>query len=160
MAVVLFRIDDRLIHGQVVEGWLSNIRVDAILVANDLVAHDDMQKTLMSMAIPQGIEVFIDTVNDALKQLKQGVFEKRRTLILVESPKDAYLLLNGGVTITSLNVGGMHFRTGKLQICEYISIDDEDKKYFKQIAEKGIKIEGRTIPDMEKLDIVKELSKI
>ncbi|MFC1546777.1 PTS system mannose/fructose/N-acetylgalactosamine-transporter subunit IIB [bacterium] len=160
MSIVLFRIDDRLIHGQVVEGWLNQLQAQGVLVVNNIVAKDEMQKTLIAMAIPPSVEVFIETVEEALKRWKQGEFDNKRLLILVSCPKDAFLLIDNGINVPSVNVGGMHYSEGKMQIFEYISVSHEDVNYFYLLAYMGIKIEGRTLPDTEKLDITRELKKI
>jgi len=160
MAVVLLRIDDRLIHGQVVEGWLNKLDIKTIIVANDLVADDIMQKTLMQMAVPSHIEIFIDSIDNILEKYRAGEFEVSKTFLLVSSPKDAFRLIDGGVAIDSVNVGGMHHSEGKCQILEFVSVDDEDCKYLNMLAKANIKIEGRPLPDFDRVDIVKNLCRI
>ena len=66
MPIVLVRIDDRLVHGQIVQGWLKNIDVNKIVVVSDSAATDDMQKMLMAMAVPIGIELEVNTVKDTI----------------------------------------------------------------------------------------------
>ena len=159
MAVVLFRIDDRLIHGQVVEGWLSKVDAQVLLVANDMVANDIMQKTLMQMAVPLNVEILINTVDDILSKYKSGNYDNKKVFILVSSPKDAFKLIDGGIKVPSINVGGIHYSEGKMQILEFLSVDDEDCKYFHLIDSKNVKIEGRPLPDFEKVDVLKEICK-
>jgi PTS system mannose-specific IIB component len=160
MAITLLRIDDRLIHGQVVEGWLNKLDIKTIVVANDLVAEDIMQKTLMQMAIPSNIDIVIESIDNVLSDYKLGKFEEYKTLLLVSCPQDAYRLINGGIKIESVNVGGMHLCEGKCQILEFLSVNEEDCKYFNLIAKENIKIEGRPLPDFDKIDIVKNICKI
>ncbi len=159
MSVVLFRIDDRLLHGQVIEGWLKNINIDTIIVANDIVANDEMQKMLMSMAVPCKTTIYIDTVDSIIDQWKRHVFEHKKILMLVSNPKDAHSLIENGIHIDSLNVGGMHFVDGKKQILEAVSVDEADVHYFYALSYMGIKIEARTVPRAEKIDLIKELRK-
>ena len=160
MAITLLRIDDRLIHGQVVEGWLNKLDIKSIVVANDLVAEDVMQKALMEMAVPSQVEIFIDSIDNVLAEYKIGKFEPKKTFLLVSSPKDAFRLIDGGINILSVNVGGMHHSEGKVQILEFMSVDEEDCNYLTLITEKNIKIEGRPLPDFEKVDIVKNICRI
>ncbi|MCP4481227.1 MAG: PTS sugar transporter subunit IIB [bacterium] len=157
MSIVLFRIDDRLIHGQVVEGWLNYIDVDILLLANDTVANDVMQRTLMEMAIPQEIEIFIDSVNNIIKVYSKLDLKNKNIMILVASPKDAYRLVDAGIYLPSINVGGIHFSSGKAQILEFISVDENDCKYFHLLSDKGVKLDGRPLPSSEKIDILKDV---
>ena len=79
---------------------------------------------------------------------------------MVSSPKDAYRLIDGGIKILSVNVGGMHHSEGKVQILEFVSVNEEDCKYFNLISEKNIKIEGRPLPDFEKVDVFKDVCRV
>jgi len=160
MAIVLLRIDDRLIHGQVVEGWLNKLDIQQIIVANDIVSEDIMQKTLMQMAVPTQIEIFIESIESVLLKNKLGEFATKKTFLLVSSPKDAYRLISGGIKISSVNVGGMHHCEGKCQVLEFVSVDEEDCNYLNLIAKENIRIEGRPLPDFEKEDIVKNICRI
>ena len=157
MGIILFRIDDRLIHGQVVEGWLNHIDIDVILLANNMVSEDIMQKTLMEMAVPDDVIIKIDNLENIIKIYKSKTYEKSKILLLVSSPKDAYELIDAGLVANSINVGGLHYTDGKIQILEFLSVDEEDCKYFHLIADKKIKIEGSPLATSEKVDILKAI---
>ncbi|MFH1715586.1 MAG: PTS sugar transporter subunit IIB [Elusimicrobiota bacterium] len=159
MSIILFRIDDRLIHGQVVEGWLKEIGAEIIVVANDIVACDEMQKALMTLAIPSDVDVYIERIDTAIEQYKQGYFDKNKTLVLVSCPKDAFQLIEGGLKINSINIGGMHFSEGKKQILETISVSKDDVEYLRALSNKGLQLESRTLPEAERIDVAKELKK-
>src|SRR5580704_355580 len=105
MAVDLLRIDDRLVHGQVVEGWLRALGVTHVVVASDAVVADEMQKALYSLAVPFGVE-----------------WDKDHVLVLVSSPDDAYRLLAAGAPVKSVNVGGLHYREGRVQVLKAVSL--------------------------------------
>ncbi len=157
MSIEVLRIDDRLIHGQVVEGWISKLDIAAIWVANERIAGDFLQKTLMEMAVPSRIELFVGDIPEVLQKYNSENVKNKKIMILVDSPKDAFLLIDGGLQIESINVGGMHFSDGKIQILEFMSIDVQDLEYFRAISNKNIKIEGRPLPDFEKIDIMKKI---
>ena len=76
MTIKVVRIDDRLIHGQIVQGWLKLIQIDKILVVSDEVAKDEMQKVLLSMAVPSNIKLFIKNIKDASCDISNNVYEK------------------------------------------------------------------------------------
>src|SRR5690349_13292108 len=109
MSVVLLRIDDRLVHGQVVEGWLKNLRINHIVVASDSVAADDTQKALYMLAVPNGVALDCLPVPDVAAAWQAGAWSMDRVLVLVSSPEDALRLLQGGAPVRSVNVGGLHF---------------------------------------------------
>src|SRR5205814_864876 len=116
MGVVLLRIDDRLVHGQVVEGWLKAIRATHIVVASDTVAADETQKALYLLAVPQGIRLSCLSLEDAAAAWDSDAWKKERVMVLVTSPQDVVILLQKGAAIESVNVGGLHYREGRVQI--------------------------------------------
>lgn len=153
MSIVLARIDDRLIHGQVVEGWLKVVQANHIIIVSDEVSKDKMQQTLMSMAVPKDIKVSCYSVDDAAGRILDGSLAKDRLLLLFSCPKDVRRLLDKGVKISSVNVGGMHFSSGKKQLLPTMSVDDEDAENLLEIRKRGIELEGRVIPVAEKTDV-------
>jgi len=155
MSVVLIRIDDRLIHGQVVEGWVKKFRIDHIVVCNDDVAGDVMQKNLLRLAVPSHIKASILTLSECIEYFLEGRFEKGRVMILISSPSVAFELMERGINISEINVGVMHYMLGKKQILKSISVSDEDIKVFRQLAKRGVKLEARTLPGDERFDILK-----
>src|SRR5438105_2539512 len=116
MPVVLVRIDDRLVHGQVVEGWLKAIHATTIAVASDQVAADETQKALYFLAVPQGIKLSCFSLKETAENWTLPAWKKEKVLVLVSSPQDVLLLSEKGATIHSVNVGGLHFREGREQI--------------------------------------------
>lgn len=161
MSLVLMRIDDRLIHGQVVEGWLDAIVVNHILIASDEIAHDEFQHTLLSLAVPPKIKVSFLTIKDASEYLagkKQSSGE--RVIVLLHGPREALELLEAGVKISSINVGGMHYADGKKQVLPFLSVDERDREAFEKISEKDVLLEGRVLPGDTPVDIIGILHKV
>lgn len=159
MPIVLVRIDDRLVHGQIVQGWLKVIDVNLIVVASDAVASDPMQQMLMAMAVPSNVELEIKSVNDTLNAIIKGDYEKSKTMILAGNPSDILFLIDNGAGFKSVNVGGMHFVPGKRQILCNLSVDDNDVENLYKIYSKGIEIEGRVLPADERTNIISVIEK-
>ncbi|OPZ76429.1 MAG: Fructose-specific phosphotransferase enzyme IIB component [bacterium ADurb.Bin431] len=86
-----------------------------------------------------------------------GLLERERILLLVDSPKRLVQLVEAGVPISEVNVGGMHFRAGKNQITPFIFVDEEDVSNFRILHDKGIKLEGRDVPTRTPIDIARAL---
>jgi len=154
MSVVLVRIDDRLIHGQVVENWMKFLKIDHLVVVNDFVASDRMQKTLFSMAVPDHAKISILTITQAKEAILNGQFERDRAMLLLVSPQDVLNLIDKGVRIKEVNVGGMHYSPDKKQILKAISVSKEDIQAFQELDKLGIYLEARMVPDDEKIDIM------
>ena len=154
MDIVLVRIDDRLIHGQVVEGWLKAIGVGHIVVVSDEVAADKMQQILLSMAVPRNIKVSNYSVENAAAKIKELEATKERVMLLLSRPSDVLRLIDFGIKLTSVNVGGMHFSQGKKQILRNVSVDDSDITALKGIAAQGVILEGRVLQSDEMVNVM------
>jgi mannose/fructose/N-acetylgalactosamine-specific phosphotransferase system component IIB len=132
-SVAFLRIDDRLIHGQVIVGWLPEIKPENLVVVNDNVAEDAMRQDLMSLSVPPDVELeFYSTSDITDEDVNESSF------ILVSSPKDAWECLQKGIKPEKFNVGGMHSKDGKEEIFEALHVDDEDRKYFDLIIKSGV----------------------
>lgn len=159
MSIVLVRIDDRLIHGQVVEGWAKFTKANCIIVANDGVANNDFQKMVMEIAVPAGMKLEINSVQEAIKEVCAGKFEKDRAIILFSNIKDILKAIEYGLKISCLNLGGLRYCSGTKQISEAVAIQDEDINDLKKIVDLGIKIEIRLVPTEKPVDIVEILGR-
>lgn len=146
MAITLLRVDDRLIHGQVVEGWLPQLGVDFVAVVSDAAAADPVQMALMKMALPPSVGLAVLTVAAAPAALSAPQAAARKILVLVPGPGEALALLEGGVAIDRINVGGLHFTVGKVQLGRALFLNDEDKAALRAIAARGVRLEGRPLP--------------
>lgn len=146
MAIELLRIDDRLIHGQVVEGWLPRLKADLVAVVSDAAAADPIQTSLMKMALPPGVGLSVLRVADAPAALSAPQAAARRILILVPGPEEALALLEGGVAVDRVNVGGLHFTVGKVQLGRALFLSEKDKAALRAIAARGVRLEGRPLP--------------
>jgi mannose/fructose/N-acetylgalactosamine-specific phosphotransferase system component IIB len=159
VAVELLRIDDRLVHGQVVEGWVKALRINSMVVASDTVEADDTQKALYFLAAPHGVELLCFKLSEAAAHWKRGDWKKTRVLVLVSTPVDALALYQAGAPITSVNLGGLHFRAGRVQVLKGISLDDQDVRALKVLASHGVLVEARALPLDEPVDMVQYLER-
>ncbi len=131
--VAFLRIDDRLVHGQVIVGWLPEIKPESLVVVDDNVAEDAMRQDLMSLSVPPEIELsFYSSSEVSEEDVDESSF------VLVSSPKTAWECLQKGIIPERFNVGGMHSKDGKEEIFEALHVDDEDRKYFDLIIKSGV----------------------
>jgi PTS system mannose-specific IIB component len=159
MSIVLVRIDDRLVHGQIVQGWLKILDVNIVLVVSDIVILDTMQQILMTMAVPDNIKLDIKNLKDATNVIASGQYDKERIMILAVSPSDVLYMIENGANFRSINVGGMHFISGKRQLLHNLCVNDNDVENLYKIHIKSIEIEGRILPEDEKKDIISLIEK-
>ena len=143
--IVLTRIDNRLVHGQVATQWCGAIGANLILVANDEVAGNKLRQGLMDMAAPSyaamrywTIQKTIDTIHKA--SAKQMIF------IVCETPQDVLRLVEGGVPIKKVNIGNMHMSEGKRQVAGSVAVDDKDVEAFAKLRDLGVELEIRRVP--------------
>jgi len=157
MSIVLIRIDDRLIHGQVVVGWVRYLQVNHIVVADDKVAADPTQRMIYEMVVPPDIKVSILSVKQAAQFMKQETQDTLRTIVLFSKPQDVLTFWQSGGPVKSVNVGGMRFEPGKKQIAQAISVNEADLTAFCELRKHKIELEGRAVPMDPPLDITKYL---
>lgn len=150
MAIEVVRIDDRLIHGQIVQGWLKVVQVNKILLISDEVANDSMQQILLSMAMPSTVELVVKNIKDASYELLNDVYDKDKLMVLFSNPQDVVKVFDNGIKFMSINVGGMHFTHGKTQILKNLSVDKNDVISFMKLIEKGVELETRILPSDER----------
>jgi len=156
---LLVRIDDRLIHGQVIVGWARSLGVNCIVVANDEFSHDEFQKELVAMACPPNMEILILGVEEAISKFKGGEFEDKRTILLLDTPKDALRLIKEGVKISEINVGGMRSANDRIKILPWVFLNEEEISIFRQIRYLGVKLEARAVPTDPKVDLLDLIEK-
>ncbi len=157
--IILYRVDDRLVHGQVVEGWVPHLRAEELAVVSDEIAGDEMRRAIMRFATPEEVDLKIMTVAEAAAYLPEAQKSERKVLLLLPGLAEALALSKDGVKIPSLNIGGMHYSAGKnVSIGKAIFLNDEDCSALKALAAAGITIEGRGVPTDKPVDLIEAIS--
>ena len=152
MKIVLVRVDDRLIHGQVVVGWTRTVNGSFIVVIDDEVAVDKMQKTLLKLATPTGVKSEILTVEDAVKNLMENKYESENVIILVKSPNTIERLIEKGINISKVNIGNIRSNKERKQLLKGLNASPEEIQTWKHLDRLGIKLEAQGFPDQKKND--------
>ncbi|TDB59095.1 PTS N-acetylgalactosamine transporter subunit IIB [Photorhabdus khanii subsp. guanajuatensis] len=144
--ILMTRIDNRLVHGQVGVTWTNSLGANLVLVANDQVAGDLMQQNLMDMVVSDGIQTRYFTLQKTIDVIHKAA-ERQKIFIVCKTPQDVLMLVKGGVPIRFVNVGNMHFAEGKRQIHKTVSVDDSDVEVFRELEQLGVTCEIRRVPD-------------
>ena len=152
--ILLTRIDNRLIHGQVATQWNNYVGSNLILVANDKVAADKMRQGLMDMAAPNGVDTRYFTLEKTINVIHKAA-DRQKIFIICETPQDVLTLVEGGVPIKKVNIGNMHMSEGKRQVVGVVSVDDADVEAFKKLRELGVELEIQKVPGEPKENIEK-----
>ena len=153
--IVLARIDDRLIHGQVMTSWLNYTSANKIIVVDDLVVQDAFMTTIMKTCLPANIAFEIFGVEDGSEKLKNGLTDKDRVILLVKYPKTILEMMEKGVQFEKLNIGGMGAGGARKKFYKNISASDEEKEILKSIIGKGCKVEIQIIAEDKAIDVAK-----
>lgn len=162
MVIGLARIDDRLIHGQVATRWTKETNVTRIIVVSDEVAADTVRKTLLTQVAPPGVTAHVVDVEKMIRVYNNPKYAGERVMLLFTNPTDVLRLVEGGVKITTVNIGGMAYRQGKTQVNNAVSVDEKDIEAFKKLNERGIELEVRKVsndPRLKMMDLISKVAK-
>ena len=146
MSIVLTRIDNRLIHGQVLETWLPHVHANCLVVANDEIASSPLKRMMMEASVPSRIRVEIGTVAEITRLFCCGDLDDLRVLLLFATTGDSLAALRGGLLYERLNLGNLHAGEGKTQFSCTVFLDPDDVENLEQIDSAGVDISARCIP--------------
>lgn len=155
--IVLCRIDNRLVHGQVATQWCGVVGANIIVVANDDVAKNELRQGLMDMAAPSYCQTRYWTVQKTIDTIHKASPAQKIALI-VETPQDVLKLVEGGVPVKSVNIGNMHMADGKKQVATSVAVDQSDVDAFRKLRENGVELYIQRVPDIAKEDVEKIFS--
>lgn len=153
----VLRIDDRLIHGQVVAGWARPLGINELIIASDTISKDDWACNAYRLAVPENINFHCFDIKSCVEYLKNGL-DKRRIMVVVEKVIDAYNLINNGLSINEVHIGGLSHKQGARTIAPFIYLTPEDIEVLAKLHELGIKIIGKQLPNSQPVDVIKKLT--
>lgn len=148
--ISMIRIDDRLIHGQVAFVWTKHLGVNRIIVANDSVAKNDIQKISLKMAVPDTTKCSILTLDEAINVLNDPRAKRLKILILVNNPTDARKIIEKVDDVPYVNISnyGLLSRdlSAKTKVTDTIYVTEDDIEEFNKIFKYGKKVEYQVVP--------------
>ena len=147
MAIVLCRVDDRLVHGQVVIGWGRPLGVEFIALVDEGVAASPWEQDLYRMAVPPEVEVRFATVAEASGQLGRWHGNDHRGLILTgDVDTMAALHRADPVVVHRINLGGIHHRPGRRERLPYLYLTDDELRGLVALEAEGAEISAQDLP--------------
>ena len=154
MSVVLFRIDERLIHGQVVVGWGSRLHPDRIMVVDDELAGSPWEQELYTMGVPANVQAGFASVGQAVEQLPEWLSGAGRVVVLTRDIGTMNRLAATGLMRgEEVNVGGIHHGPGRSRVLRYVFLSDEERDALLELASRGTRIVARDVPGARGVDL-------
>ncbi len=147
MGIELIRIDDRLIHGQVVLGWTRSKGINTVVAVDDEILKNKMQCQLMKMATPPGVTPIFLSVEEAAAKLTSDAYKNKKAMLLVKGPKTLVELMNKGVDIKNVNVGNVRPKNATEQLFNHVFSTKEDIAIWKELCAKGVSLTAQALPD-------------
>ncbi len=144
MPIIFARVDDRLIHGQVVQAWLPELNADEVLISCPKGKTGELNEGLLRLSLPYEYEL---SILDAPSAVRYAASSKKRIFLLLESLEAFADLVKEGLQIKSVNIGGMHFKENAQKLAEHVFLDKQDKHWLKLIRDLGISVETRAVPN-------------
>ena len=154
MSFGLWRIDDRLIHGQVATRWTKETGVQRIIVVNDNVVKDKTRATMLKQAVPPGVTAHVVSVDKMMRVYNNPEYAGDKVMLLFTNPTDALELVRRGVPIQSINIGGMAYKEGRVMLDMSVSVDEKDIEAFKELDSRGIELEVRKVASDKKVPVL------
>jgi mannose/fructose/N-acetylgalactosamine-specific phosphotransferase system component IIB len=146
VALELYRIDDRLIHGQVVVGWGQPLDLKFIVLVDDEVAASDWEQELYRMGVPPDMEVHFDAVEAAAVTLARYQDDVRRGVLLTGDIDTMTRLVDATDSITRVNLGGLHHKPGRAQRLRYVFLTPGEEGELRALAARGIEVTAQDVP--------------
>ena len=158
MPVALYRIDDRLIHGQVVVGWGQPLDIEFIVLVDDNVACCDWEQDLYKMGVPPGMEVVFADVASAIRDHERYVNDRRKGIVVAADIPTMQRLVYGVPSIREVNVGGIHHRAGRVQKLRYVFLAPDEEAQLRAMVESGVKVTAQDVPAAREVPMSEILS--
>ena len=151
MKIQLFRVDDRLIHGQVVIGWASHLKSEQIILCDDSVYNNDWEKELYLSIVDESIKTQVMPVDELAGLLKEGMLDLEKTIIVVKGPEVVEELLQKRAVLDAINIGGLHHKEGRETYLSYLYMGPEEVASFKRIMKSGVQIFCQDVPEAKEI---------
>ena len=155
MPVILARVDDRMIHGQVTVGWSQQLQPDRIVLANNEIAADPWQSRVYASSVPPKIKVSIFSIAETVSQLSKEAMYNQRVILLTASPGEMAELARLGAALAEVNIGGLHFSVGQKEMLPFVYVDRQDLTAMCRLLDQGIELFAQQVPGGKSMDLRK-----
>lgn len=150
--VVLARVDDRLIHGQVMTAWVQFTGAKHIIIVDDATAKDEFTRTIITMAVPKNIKLNIFSIEEAIT-FKNTSKEDVDVILLAKYPGAFYQLIERGWALDSIVIGGMGTNKDREKLYKNVAASDSEREIMKKMIDHGVNIRIQIIPDQKSVSV-------
>ncbi len=144
--ILLVRIDDRLLHGQVMTAWVPYLKADSLLVASDEAYNNSLMRDFITSLGHKGLRVTVKRIKDVCMDLKAGSVDDERLIIILSNIEDAMKIYEAGVRFSSLNLGNIHHEIDGRRLSPSVIINRDDERILQRLRAMGVSIEIRDLP--------------
>lgn len=153
MPVLLYRVDERLIHGQVVVGWGSQLRPDLIVVVDDELAGSEWEQELYTLGLPGEVDAIFSTVESARERLIDWRAGSDRIILLTRDLQTMLRLTDQGLLEgEEINLGGIHDGPGRRSVLPYLFLSQVEAEALDELVESGASVSARDLPGSRRVD--------
>lgn len=146
MGVELYRIDDRLVHGQVVVGWGKPLDIGFIVLVDDEVAQSAWEQELYRMGVPPEMDVYFESVESAARRLPEYRRDRRPGIVLTADIATMRRLVESDGAISAVNLGGIHHQPGRVQRLRYVFLAPSEEEGLRELARRGVAVTAQDVP--------------
>ena len=146
MPVVLYRIDDRLVHGQVVVGWGNPLNIGFIVLMDDEIATCDWEQDLYKLGVPPHMEIFFATASEVADSYQKYAQDQRAGIVLAGTPQTMLKLVELVPDIEAVNIGGLHHRSDRVEKLRYVFLNPEEESALAEIESHGVRVTAQDVP--------------
>ena len=158
--ITLLRIDSRLIHGQIVEGWLRAFPVDEIIIIDDEIYINPFETKILKFSVPAGVPFEVLTTEKAAERWQMLKNLSKKIIVLMQSIENLVKLYETAVELPAVNLGLVNYTDSKTALAKSIYISGEEKRQLEILLSKGVDIYVQTLPVDEKIPLGKILSQM
>lgn len=156
-SIVLTRVDDRLVHGQVMTSWVKATGANKIMVVDDGVAQDELMKTVLKGVVPSQVKLGIFSVAKAVDRMVKGFKDTDKVIMLVKTPETVWRMQQAGVEFKTLNIGGMGIRSDRTTLYQNTAASESEREAIKSLIDAGCDVTIQITADDAKVDVSKHL---
>lgn len=154
--VCFARVDERLIHGQVMTSWVKKYWVKKIILVDDEIVQDDFMKEVLALSAPQGVKVEVRSAAEAAAVLEKDSSDEN-TMLLFKELRYVHLLVNYGYPLKELNIGNIGSAPGRKPITREVYISEEEKEMLRDLNQKNIFVYIQKLPQDAQVDVMKKI---
>ncbi|HHY42046.1 MAG TPA: PTS sugar transporter subunit IIB [Thermoanaerobacterales bacterium] len=157
--IVLARVDDRLIHGQVMTKWSRGLGCNAIFVIDDVISKDPLMKNVYSMsALTSGLTIKVLSVDEAMQNWRETKFGKYKVILLFKNIETVKRVVSEGLNIQKLNIGGISKKENSKFVIPSVALTRSDAEILEELNEKyGVEVTFQMLPDTKKVSLADAL---